>query len=155
MRLIWSYLGRRAWRTISSRLHILESLVNIYIDLHGRTGYKLQFYRTVYLEGEPTIRSVCTTISTVFSPRRLRSKTAMAFITFSMIFLLAMPSLLSAMSGYDTNTAAFIQDPSSATSGHEIWVEFRTYSVVEFIVHDGWRVGIERDHLVDAPLSGR
>ena len=105
------------------------------------------FYRTVYMEREPSIWSLCSTSKMFFfSPQRLQSKVAMAFIIFTMLFLMAVPSLVSAMSGYDTNNAAFIKDPSSV---NETWVDFGTYRIVIAIIHDGWRIGLEGDHLIE------
>jgi hypothetical protein len=76
----------------------------------------------------------------------------MTFIVFNMVFLVAFPSLVSAMSGYDTNNAAFVKDPDSE---NETWVDFGTYKTVQAIIHDGWRIGLEGNHLIDySPYGG-
>jgi len=74
--------------------------------------------------------------------RRLRSKTAMVFMVTTMLFTLAFPTLMSAMSGYDSNVVSRVQD------GDDNLVPFDKYARVLYVIHDGWRVGEQGDYWI-------
>lgn len=56
-----------------------------------------------------------------------------------MIFLLAFPTLASAMSGYDANVAAYLPDLDRN------FMAFSDFSRVFYVIHDGWRIHLDSD----------
>jgi hypothetical protein len=93
-----------------------------------------QLFRTIFIENDASVLSTYRTIRSFIWQRRLRSNTAMIFMTATMIFILAFPTLISAMSGYDLNVASRIQDSENNL------VPFNKYSRVLYVIHDGWRI---------------
>jgi hypothetical protein len=71
----------------------------------------------------------------------------MVFMTATMVFILAFPTLTSAMSGYDSNVASRVQD------GENNLVPFSNYSRVLYVVHDAWRIGQDGDYWIEE-MSG-
>lgn len=72
----------------------------------------------------------------------------MVFIVLTMAFVLAVPTLAGAMTGYAQNSEAFVAD----TNGN-------MYSITQlhatvYSIHDGWRVGFDGDHAVPWVASG-
>lgn len=59
----------------------------------------------------------------------------MTFMVATMIFILAFPTLLSAMSGYDSNVEATVQDSEGNL------IPFNKYTRVLYVIYDGWRIG--------------
>jgi hypothetical protein len=51
-----------------------------------------------------------------------------------MVFILAFPTLISAMSGYDSNVASRVLDRDNNL------IPFNNYSRVFYVLHDGWRI---------------
>ncbi|KAK3984706.1 hypothetical protein QBC44DRAFT_9400 [Cladorrhinum sp. PSN332] len=77
--------------------------------------------------------------------RAPRSKPSVVFIFFSLLFALLFPTLADAMTGYVGKTEAFIRihqsdDPS--------FIKFAEFDVVEFIVHDAWRINMTNNLIV-------
>lgn len=58
----------------------------------------------------------------------------MVFITTIMAFILAFPTLVSAMSGYDFNVASNVMDRDGNL------IPFSNFSRVLYVIHDGWRI---------------
>ena len=80
-----------------------------------------------------------------FSTRQgLRSRAAMVFIVASMIFVLAFPTLASAMTGYTQNSVAFVNETTGLSP-------FSKYRPVLYVVHDGERIDLSKDHAVLFP----
>lgn len=93
-----------------------------------------QLFRTIFIENDASILSTYRTIRSFVWQRRLRSNVAMFFMASTMIFILAFPTLISAMSGYDSNVASLVQDRDGNL------ILFNKYSRVFYVVHDGWRI---------------
>lgn len=66
----------------------------------------------------------------------VRAKLSILWIILSSIYVVAFPTLASAMTGYSANSHAYVRDYSGALS---LW---STYKQVQYIVNDGWRVGL-------------
>lgn len=96
-------------------------------------SYRL--FRTIFIENDASLISTGRTIKSFIRQRRLRSKAAMVFMIATMLFILAFPTLMSAMSGYDSNVVSRVQD------GDDNLVPFNKYARVVYVIHDGWRVG--------------
>lgn len=78
----------------------------------------------------------------VSTRRGLRSKLAMVFIVLTMAFILVVPTLAGAMTGYAQNSEAFVADANG-----------NMYSLMQFhailyTIHDGWRVGLDGGYAV-------
>jgi hypothetical protein len=88
-------------------------------------------------------------ISRDFTTRqRLRSKIAMIFMLVTMGYILAFPTIASAMTGYNGNVAAFVPD----NSGN--FVKFESFQPVLYVIHDGDRINKTKDSAVTAFASG-
>lgn len=101
-----------------------------------------QLFRTVFLENEASLLSTYRTAKSFVWHRKLRSKAAMIFIVAAMMFILAFPTIISAMSGYDSNIASYL--PS--LDGNLI--PFNQFSRVLYVIHDGWRINRTSDYWV-------
>ncbi|EUC44372.1 hypothetical protein COCMIDRAFT_52299, partial [Bipolaris oryzae ATCC 44560] len=93
-----------------------------------------QVFRTIFIENDASVLSTCRTIKSFITQRRLKSKFAMAFMTATMLFILAFPTLMSAMSGYDSNVSSRVPDPSDNL------VPFGNFSRVLYFIQDGLRI---------------
>lgn len=63
-----------------------------------------------------------------------------------MVFILAFPTLASAMTGYDSNVSSFLPDYNGS------YIPFNNFSRVLYVIHDGWRL---REFALDkAALEG-
>ena len=70
------------------------------------------------------------------SNRGARAKWEIVWITLSLAFILAFPTLISAMSGYSTNSQAFVRVDNSTLVP---WTDFR---LVRYVINDGHRIGL-------------
>ncbi|USP80363.1 hypothetical protein yc1106_07637 [Curvularia clavata] len=93
-----------------------------------------QVFRTIFIENDASVLSTCRTIKSFITERRLRSKVAMAFMTATMLFILAFPTLMSAMSGYDSNVSSRVTDRSDNL------VPFDDFQRVLYFIQDGSRI---------------
>lgn len=66
-------------------------------------------YWVTYLQSEASCRSIFRLIRDFTLKRQLQSKTAMVFMIATMIFVMAFPTLASAMTGYTANNVAVIK----------------------------------------------
>lgn len=101
-----------------------------------------QLFRTIFLENEASLPSTYGTIKSLLWQRRLRSKTAMAFIAFTMVFILAFPTIASAMSGYDANVASYLPDREGN------FIPFNNFSRVLYVIHDGSRINQSEEYQI-------
>ncbi|CAI6259236.1 unnamed protein product [Periconia digitata] len=96
-------------------------------------------FRAVFIEKGPSITSIVRLIRDFVSRKGLRSQIASVFIIASMAFILAFPTLASAMSGYTSVVAAQIVDPESNM------IPFTKFGLVVYTIHDGDRIGERKD----------
>jgi hypothetical protein len=99
-----------------------------------------QVFRTIFIENDASVLSTCRTIKSFITQRRLRSKVAMTFMIATMLFILAFPTLMSAMSGYDSNVSSRVPDLSDNL------VPFDNFARVLYFIQDGSRVN-ESDNM--------
>lgn len=105
-----------------------------------------RLFRTIFIEKDASLLSTCRIFKSFICQRRLRSKMAMVFITSTMIFILAFPTLISAMSGYDSNVASRLLDRDDNL------IPFTNYTRVLYVIHDGWRIEKDGSYwITDAP----
>jgi hypothetical protein len=93
-----------------------------------------QLFRTIFIENDASMLSTYRTTKSFIWQRRLRSNLAMIFMVATMIFILAFPTLISAMSGYDFNVASQVEDRDGN------FISFSSFSRVLYVIHDGWRI---------------
>lgn len=67
---------------------------------------------------------------------QLPSRTVKAFMTATLTLIIVFPTLISAMTGYTPKSAAFVRELNG-----NAFIKFSDFSVVAYIVHDGWRIG--------------
>ncbi|KAH7351445.1 hypothetical protein BKA66DRAFT_278434 [Pyrenochaeta sp. MPI-SDFR-AT-0127] len=101
-----------------------------------------QLFRTIFIETEPSLPSTYRTIKSFIFQRRLRSRTAMTFMVVTMVFILAFPTLISAMSGYDANVGSHMRDRDDNL------IPFQNFSRILYVVHDGWRINQDGNYWV-------
>lgn len=97
---------------------------------------------TIFLKREPCIYSTFNTTRSFISRRGLRSKIAMVFMIWSMLFIMVWPTIAGAMTGYTTNRESLIFD----YKGH--YIPFREFQPIAYVIHDGWRVNLTGNYIV-------
>ncbi len=70
------------------------------------------------------------------SNKGARAKFEIVWVTLSLAFILAFPTLISAMSGYSSNSQAFVRVNNSTLVP---WADFR---LVRYVINDGHRIGL-------------
>jgi hypothetical protein len=101
-----------------------------------------QLFRTIFFEKDASLPSTWEIIKSFLWQRKLRSKTAMIFMVVTMIFILAFPTLASAMSGYDANVASYVPDQNRNL------IAFKDFSRVLYVIHDGWRINQDGNYWI-------
>lgn len=106
-------------------------------------------FRTVFLQNESLILAIPRVIQDFARHRGLQSRFAMAFIVFTMLFILIFPTLGSAMTGYSGNVEAYVPDSDNNN------ILFSSFRPLYYVVHDGNRVGLTDNYEVAAyPENG-
>lgn len=93
-----------------------------------------QTFWTVFMQEGPSIRSIFLTIKDFIWFRGLRSKPTMIFMILTMTFVLAFPTLASAMTGYSANNVAVVKTDDVNQ------VLFSEFKRVEYVIQDGDRI---------------
>ncbi|KAI2463291.1 hypothetical protein F4781DRAFT_440783 [Annulohypoxylon bovei var. microspora] len=104
---------------------------------------------TIFLQTGPSFYSTFYVTRAFIFHRGLRSKIAMSFMIWSMLFLMAWPTIAGAMTGYTTVREALVLD----YEGH--YVPFREFQPIAYVIHDGWRVNLTGNYIVSLFGSGR
>ncbi|KAG8159812.1 hypothetical protein KVR01_010449 [Diaporthe batatas] len=126
-----------SWRAFS--LHIKTSLEE---GPETRT-VSYHTYWTIYLQDSISMMGVFGVIRDFLARRRLKSKMAMIFMVATMLFVLAWPTVASAMTGYDSNNVAFIKIRDGSL------IRFNSFQPLLHIIHDGSRLpGLTDEYLV-------
>jgi len=85
----------------------------------------------------PTWTSPWVLVRDFATNRRARAKLAAAWVILASLFVLAFPTLNDAMSGYNTNVSAFMEDRRG------VLLPWSDYRQVWFTIHDGERLGLQ------------
>ena len=109
-----------------------------------RTPVTYKTFWTIFINREPSTPSVLCLIRDFAFRRKLASKTAMAFMIASMIFVLGFPTLASAMTGYKVKTKAYVQ------AQNQQFIPFSEFSPVWYVIHDGSRINLTDEYMVTA-----
>lgn len=121
-----------SWRTFSKCLYS--------IMMTDPVTY--QTFWTVFMQDGPSLTSVLRTFRDFTWRRGLRSKPTMVFIILTMIFVLAFPTLASAMTGYSANNQAVVKTDSVNQ------VLFSQFESARYVIHDGNRVNLSVNHAI-------
>lgn len=90
-----------------------------------------------------SIMGVLGVIRDFITRRRLKSIIAMVFMVVTMLFVLAWPTIASAMTGYDSNNVAFIKVRDGSL------IRFSSFVPLLYTIHDGSRIdGLTDEYLV-------
>lgn len=89
---------------------------------------------TLFISSEVSLSAVAGLIRDFSSRRSLKSKSVMIFMVFTTIFILAWPTMISAMTGYDTNNMPYV---TIAVGEHML---FHYFDPVLYVIHDGSRL---------------
>ena len=108
------------------------------------TPVTYRIFWVIFIANEPTVTSIYQLARDFTSRCHLVSRRAMVFMLFSMSFIVAFPTLQSAMTAYDFNFEAYIKDLDGNNLSPS---EFR---FVLYIIHDGKRAGLGKD---DYPVT--
>lgn len=93
-------------------------------------------FRTLFCQKDVSTIAGITRLARGFSRRHsLPSKTVVAFMITTMAFILAFPTIASAMTGYSSNVEAFVEDERSTN-----YVPFNNLRRLYYTIHDGSRL---------------
>jgi hypothetical protein len=121
-----------SWKAISSYVRVSMETIPVTFDT---------FFAT-HLEETASLKSTAKMVRDFSTRQRLRSRPIMAFVIGTMLFILAWPTIAGAMTGYTSAESAFVSD-----SGGSL-IPLDNYYLVPYVIHDGWRIGLEGNHLV-------
>ncbi|OLN86906.1 hypothetical protein CCHL11_04617 [Colletotrichum chlorophyti] len=99
----------------------------------------------IFLQDQPSFFSTYHLIRDFARSRGLQSRSVMVISISVAIFTLLFPTLGSAMTGYVANNEAFVKGYDGEL------VPFSEFQLVQYVVHDGWRVNLTGDFLVTFP----
>lgn len=97
---------------------------------------------TIYIQRDPSISSIIRLVRDFTSQRGLVSRSAMVFMVLTMLFALALPTLVSAMTSYNAVTQAMVLKVDGT---YEPLLQFQPLA---YMVHDGWRIDLTGDYPV-------
>ncbi|KAK1673443.1 hypothetical protein BDP55DRAFT_695443 [Colletotrichum godetiae] len=103
------------------------------------------FFRTIFLQDQPNFWSTWHMVRDFARSRGLRSKVMMIIMVLVTIFILCFPTLGSAMTGYVANNDAYVQGSDG------MLIPFGGFEVVGYVIHDGWRIGMEGNTTLTFP----
>jgi len=106
----------------------------------GTTPITYDTFWAFFVRDDASLIATLRVIRDFAARRSLRSRVAMVFIVLTMAFVLAFPTLASAMTGYTANSASFVED----TAGNLI--SFAQFKPLAYMIHDGWRIGLTGDY---------
>lgn len=96
----------------------------------------------VYLHREPSLLSWVRLLREAWRGGVARSRLAVAFIIWTMFFLISIPTLTGAMAGYSPVNRAFIRRSDSSM------IPFSDLSTAAYVIRDGSRIGLTDNYHV-------
>lgn len=96
-----------------------------------------------FVKQETSLITIYHLIREFSSQNILGTKAAMAFVVFTLNSILVFPTIASAMTGYSASTEAFVQN-----SNGENYIKYSTFSLVEYVIQDGDRIGLTKDYIM-------
>lgn len=104
-------------------------------------------YITIFLRVGPNAASIFTLLREFIFYRALGSKFAMVWMILSAGFVTVFPTWVSAMTGYTGKRGAFVTDIN------DNFISFSEFEYIEYVVHDGDRIGLNEDYYVTGNFS--
>ena len=101
-------------------------------------------YRTIFVQNGSLLVGIPRLIRDFCSRHALHSRLAMVFMVFTMAFSLALPTLVSSLTGYKSNVEPFVMTSQGS------YVPFMSFDYASYVVHDGTRVGLKTDDIIVA-----
>lgn len=106
-------------------------------------------FRAIFIQDGPSVESVGQLMRDFTLRQRIRSTIAMGFMILSMIFVLAFPTLASAMTGYANRVQAYVPDLDRN------FIRFNQFQLISHVIHDGARINLTDDfYVLDYTESG-
>ncbi|KAK0744565.1 hypothetical protein B0T21DRAFT_280580 [Apiosordaria backusii] len=140
--LIWDLVIGRAGQALLAWVSwkVFASYVAVMIQKRPTT---YSAYFTIFVKQETSFTTIYRLIRELGPQNILGSKAVMVFVIFTLNFILAFPTMASAMTGYAASVEAFIQDRNS-----EGYIKYSTFELVEYVVHDGHRIGLTKNYIM-------
>ena len=104
-------------------------------------------YWAIYINKEPSFTSIPRIVVDFAKRRGLPSKIAMTFMILTMVFVLAFPTLASAMTGYNANSGSFVVGYSGSL------IPYSEFVPIVYVIHDGNRINLTADYPVNLTIS--
>ncbi|OTB15936.1 hypothetical protein K445DRAFT_22256 [Daldinia sp. EC12] len=95
----------------------------------------------IFLQDEPSFLLTLGMIRAFIFNRGLKSKLAMVFMVLTMLFIIAWPTVASAMTGYTTTSQAFVPD----TDKNYILLSY--FKPLAYVIDNGGRVGLDNTYI--------
>lgn len=102
-------------------------------------------FRSIFMQRESSLDGLVKLLRDFTRWRGLHSKVAMVFMITSMVFVLAFPTLASAMTGYSGNVQPFVGEADKA------YLPFNSFQPLYYVIHDGDRVGKTKEYNITDP----
>ena len=93
----------------------------------------------IFIESAPGFFATVQFLRDTITGRSLLAKPAVFFMLWSMIFILAFPTMMSAMTAYDLTNRAYFRDEA----GDNLMIPLEHFELLAYMVHDGKRAGLE------------
>ncbi|KAK5660028.1 hypothetical protein OQA88_13496 [Cercophora sp. LCS_1] len=101
----------------------------------------------VYLHREPSVLSWFRLAREAWHGGVASSRLAVVFMLSTMLFLISIPTLMSAMAGYSPVNRAFVRRSDSSL------IPFSELSTLAYVIHDGQRIGLSSGHHVPLQVT--
>ncbi|KAK4175469.1 hypothetical protein QBC36DRAFT_189827 [Triangularia setosa] len=98
-------------------------------------------YYTTFIKQETSLATIYRLIGELGPRNILDSKVVMVFVVFTLNFILAFPTMASAMTGYSASTEAFVQN-----TNNKDYIKYSSFELLEYVIHDGDRIGLWKDY---------
>ncbi|KAK3984074.1 hypothetical protein QBC44DRAFT_389537 [Cladorrhinum sp. PSN332] len=134
--------GQAAMAFLACRVFV--NYVAVYLE---RNHVSYNVFWDIFLHQEPSVVGTYRLMRDSSFYRAFRHRLIAAFVCFTLVLIIAFPTVASAMSGYAPTTAAFIT-VSTGSSTVDDFISFRQFEIVAYIIHDGGRIGMTDDLVV-------
>ncbi|KAM7193918.1 hypothetical protein V8F20_008188 [Naviculisporaceae sp. PSN 640] len=139
--LIWDIGVGRVGQTVLAFYSWRAFTAYFTVDMGAKSVTYGTFW-AIFLDRQPSFLDIFHVVKDFINHQTRRSKSAIIFIPFSMSFVLVFPTLISAMTGYRPNNAAFVRDSANSL------VPFENFTLAAYVIHDGLRVNLANDYIV-------
>ncbi|KAH7138712.1 hypothetical protein B0J11DRAFT_588178 [Dendryphion nanum] len=132
--IIWDVLVGRGGQAVVSYISFKVFAMYLTTNMEDR-AVAFNTYRAIILQDQQSYIVAIFLMARDFITRmKLKSYTTMAFIITTMIFMLAFPTLSSAMTGYKPNVKSYVPDRAGT------FIPFSHLRRVAYAIEDGWRI---------------